>query len=167
MASGLLRDASALYSSILPRAVETAEIIGPAVGTGRLDVEQRCELCELHVAEGDGLIWTEFVRLYGEPPWDSDPSAPLSPGSESWSSFTERAGAALDALADRHPAALVVVACHGGVIEASFSAWSDLPPSAPRLRPGNTGLTIWSREDGRPWRLDRYNDTAHLDGEDL
>ncbi len=169
LASGMLRGASALYASVLPRAVETAQLIAPAVGSGRLEVEERCELCELHVSEGDGLTWPEFVRVYGQPPWDSDPSVPLSPGSESWSSFVERASAGLQAVADRHPRELVVVSCHGGVIEASFSAWGGLPRAAPGsfLRPENTGLTIWSRVDGRPWRLDRYNDCAHLDGRNL
>lgn len=169
LASGLLREATALYASIMPRAVETASIIAPAVGSGRFDVEERCELCELHVVEGDGLPWTEFVDLYGRPPWDTDPTMPLSPGSESWSSFIERAGRGLDAVAQGHEGELVVVACHGGVIEASFAAWGEQTASAPgsRLRPENTGLTIWCRPEDRPWRLERYNDTAHLDGQEL
>lgn len=169
LGSGLVREATALYASILPRAVETARIIAPAVGSGRFQVEERCDLCELHVAEGDGLRWTEFVDRYGRPSWNVDPAAPLSPGSESWSGFLERAGAGLDAVAERHQGEMVVVACHGGVIEASFVAWGELPASAPgsRLRPENAGLTIWCRPEDRPWRLERYNDTAHLDGQEL
>lgn len=169
LGSGLVREATALYASILPRAVETAAIIAPAVGSGHFEVEERCDLCELHVAEGDGLAWTEFVDRYGRPPWDTDPTVPLSPGSESWSGFLERSRAGLDAVAERHHGELAVVACHGGVIEASFVAWGELPAAAPglRLRPENTGLTIWCRPEGRPWRLERYNDTAHLDGQEL
>jgi len=169
LASGLLRDATALYASILPRAVETATLIAPGVGAGTLPVDERCALCELHVVDGDGLTWTEFGQVYGLPPWHTDPHVPLSPGSESWSGFVERASAGLHAVADRHPGELVVVACHGGVIEASFSAWGGLAAVVPRslLRPENTGLTIWSREGGRGWSLDRYNDCAHLDGQDL
>jgi len=169
VASGLLRDASALYASVLPRAVETAELITPGIGSGSLPIQERCELCELHVAEGDGMTWTEFGRVYGRPPWHADLTAPMSPGSESWSSFVERASTGLRAVADRHPGELVVVACHGGVIEASFSAWGGLPAAVPGslLRPENTGLTIWSRHDGRAWCLERYNDCSHLDGRDL
>lgn len=168
VASGLLRGASALYASVMPRAVETAQVIAPGVGSGRLEVEQRCELCELHVAEGDGLSWTEFSRVYGRPPWDADPTVPLSPGSESWSGFVERASAGLGAVADRHPGELVVVACHGGVIQASFSNWGGLLVRGPGslVRPENTGLTIWSMGDDGAWRLDRYNDSAHLDGQE-
>lgn len=169
VATGLLRRAEALYSSVLARAVETAEVIAPGVGAGALEVAERCALCELHVGEGDGLPWEEFTQLYGRPPWDSDPTRPLSPGSESWAGFVERASAGLQAVADQHAGEMAVVACHGGVIEASFAAWGGLVPGAPstRLRPDNTGLTIWSRLDGSPWRLDRYNDCAHLDGRDL
>lgn len=165
--SGLLRDASALYASVLTRAIETAEVIAPAVGSGTLAVDARCELCELHVGEGDGLTWEEFDRVHGRPPWDSDPSLPLSPGGESWSGFVERASAGLQAVADRHPGGLAVVACHGGVIEASFSAWGGVAVRSPVLRPENTGLTIWSHREGRSWRLERYNDCAHLDGQEL
>ena len=169
LSSGMLRTASALYASILPRAVETATVIAPAVGPGDLEVEERCELCELHVAEGDGWTWTEFSRVYGRPRWDTDPDAVLSPGSESWAGFVRRASAGLHAVADAHPGQLVVVACHGGVIEASFTAWGGLNGTAPftLFRPENTGLTIWSRGEGRRWRLDRYNDYAHLDGREL
>ena len=166
VASELLREAVALYASVLPRAVETARLIAPGVGAGRFEVAERCALCELHVGEGDGLPWAEFTQVHGQPPWDTDPSAPLSPGSESWTSFVARASAGLQAVADDHPGQLVVVACHGGVIEASFRVWGGLAEAAPgtRLRPENTGLTIWSKADGHPWRLDRYNDSAHLDG---
>jgi len=169
LASGLVRGASALCSSVLARAVETAEVIAPAVGSGRLEVEERCDLCELHVVEGDGLTWVEFGRIYGQPPWGTDLSVALSPGSESWSSFVERASAALQAVADGHPGEMVVVACHGGIIQASFSAFGGLPRTGPDalVRPENTGLTIWSRPEGGRWRLDRYNDCAHLDGLDI
>lgn len=167
-ASGLLRGASVLYSSILPRAVETAQLIAPAVGNGRLEVYERADLCELHVEAGDGLPWVEFGRLYGQPPWGTDITRPLSPGSESWASFVERAGKALQATAERHPGETVVVACHGGIIEASFTVWGRVTPAAPGVPflPQNTGLTIWSQLTGG-WRLDRYNDHAHLDGQDL
>ncbi len=169
LASNLLAGADALYASVLARAVETAQVIAPGVGGGRLEVTERCALCELHVGEGDGLPWSEFTRVYGQPAWETDPAAPLSPGSESWTGFVARASAGLQAVADAHVGELVVVACHGGVIEASFTAWGGLAEGPPftRLRPENTGLTIWTKHDGRSWRLDRYNDSAHLDGVEI
>jgi len=168
IASGILRGADALYASVLPRAVETAEVIAPGVGTRALDLVQRCALCELHVGEGDGLPWPEFTRVYGRPPWETDPTVPLSPGSESWAGFVERASAGLRSVAEEHAGQQVVVVCHGGVIEASFAAWgrTTVGPGW-RLRPENTGLTIWSTGDAGSWRLDRYNDCSHLDGLDI
>src|SRR5207302_10759822 len=54
-----LDDAAAVYSSILPRAIETAEIIAPAIGGGHR-VEQDCDLCEIHPGEGDALGCAEL-----------------------------------------------------------------------------------------------------------
>jgi probable phosphoglycerate mutase len=166
--TGLLRDATALLASVLPRAIETAEIIAPAVGHGRLDVVQDCDLCEVHPGEGDGLTWTDFVARYGEPHWDADPGVPLSPGGESLVVFRERVSAALRRLAGAYPGQLVVIACHGGVImESMFALGGVRPDGRPaRFEPANTGLTMWSRDEavGDRWRLDRYNDTGHTDG---
>lgn len=168
LTSGLLHAASALYASTLPRAVETAQVIAPGVGSGNLEIRERDDLCELHVEAGDGLSWSEFGRIYGQPPWGTDITRPLSPGSESWAGFVERASIALQVVAENHPGEMVVVACHGGVIEASFSAWGRVPTTTPGVHflPENTGMTIWSRNAG-PWRLDRYNDHGHLDGQEL
>ena len=58
--SGELREATALYSSVLPRAVETAERLRPVVGPGPKalgPVRQRCDLCELHPGDSDGMAW--------------------------------------------------------------------------------------------------------------
>ena len=165
--TGLLRDATVLLASVLPRAVETAEIIGPAVGDGGLAVVQDCDLCEVHPGEGDGLTWTDFLARYGEPRWDTDPAVPLSPGGESLLVFRERVSIALRRLAGAYPGQLVVVACHGGVIVESMFALGGMRPEGrpARLEPANTGITVWSRDEdvGERWRLDSYNDTAHLD----
>ncbi len=168
--TGLLRHATVLLTSVLPRAIETAEIIGPAVGDGGLDIAQDCDLCEVHPGEGDGLTWTEFQARYGTPRWDADPDVPLSPGGESMLVFRERVSTTLRRLARSHPGRTVVMACHGGVIvESMFALGGVRPDDRPaRFEPANTGLTVWSTNGdvGDRWRLDRYNDTAHLDGWD-
>ena len=74
--SGELRQATALYSSVLPRAIETAERLRPVVGPGPTalgPVRQRCDLCELHPGEADGMEWTEMVKTFTVPDWDKDP----------------------------------------------------------------------------------------------
>jgi 2,3-bisphosphoglycerate-dependent phosphoglycerate mutase len=165
-ATGELAHASHLYASVLPRAIETAEIIAPAIGGG-LDVLTECGLCELHPGDADGLSWPAFSDLYGEPDWDVDPGTPLSPGGESWTGFVDRAAAALEELARRHAGATTVVVCHAGVIEASMLRFLPVAPTRHRLklRTAHASITQWDRsEDG--WQLVRYNDAAHLSGAD-
>jgi len=50
--SGELR-ADAVLVSVLPRAVETAQLVMRALGGAELVTD--CELCEVHVGEADGL----------------------------------------------------------------------------------------------------------------
>jgi broad specificity phosphatase PhoE len=54
-ATGELGRVDALLASILPRAVETAELIAPALGLDPDSVDQDCDLCELHPGECDGM----------------------------------------------------------------------------------------------------------------
>jgi len=161
--TGELAGASALYSSVLARAVETAAVIAPYVGDGTLPCVTDCGLCELHPGEADGLSWSEFARRYGEPDWDADPTTVIAPGGESWTGFVARASASVAALAQRHAGQTVVVACHAGVVEATMLAF--LPVTARRLHlpTEHTSLTEWEH-DGQHWRLRRYNDAAHLVG---
>jgi probable phosphoglycerate mutase len=163
--TGELAGATALYASVLPRAIETAEIIAPAVGPGDLAVKQECGVCETHPGEGDGLGWQEFSDRFGNP-WGQW-FRPFAPGAESWASFMARAGEALHDIARTHAGETVVVACHGGVIEASLVAFGQLPMAGPtEWRVDYTSLTEWVLADGerdtKRWRLYRFNDTAHL-----
>lgn len=159
-ATGEMRDASALYASVLPRAIQTAEILAPALGD--LPLTSDCALCELHPGESDGMSWMEFARVYPTPDFSREPDRPVSPGGETWSQFQRRVDTTLRALADRHEGETVVVACHGGVINSSLVALGFANPQVRLdLRTVNTSITEWEREDGR-WRLLRYNDSAHL-----
>jgi probable phosphoglycerate mutase len=175
--SGELAGAAAVLTSILPRAVETAEIIAPAIGG--LPVEQRCELCEIHPGEGDGLSWEEFTTLYRpEGLASGNPYVAMAPGGESWAGFFVRVGEALLRAAAEHPGETVVVVCHGGVVEGAFAALGNLPLRKPfDVRVENTSLTAWSYVPAEGdlgnaghrlarWRLDRFNDSAHLAGLD-
>ncbi len=169
-ATGELADATALYASTLPRASETAEILAPALGG--LDVVVRDDLREFDKGpEADGMTWEEFGRRWPEPerrtPYDNQ-----VPGGETWAAFAARAGAALHDLARDHDGGTVVVACHGGVIETSFTALHGRPlgPGYGSVRIENTGVTEWSWwHEGAPawvdtatWTLVRHNDHAHL-----
>ena len=166
--TGELVGTDALYASVLPRAIQTAEFLAPALVGGDgpgLSVISECGLCELHPGEADALTWAEFGERFGQLDWDENPDQVIAPGGESWTGFVNRAADMLMMLADRHPGQLVVVACHAGVIEASLLGL--LPVAGGRqgarlqLRTQHASLTSWEVDDGR-WRLLGYNDSAHL-----
>jgi probable phosphoglycerate mutase len=165
--SGDLRDTTAVYTSTLPRAIETGEIVVPALGDHRL--ESSCELCELHVDEElDGRPFAEFEDDYEWPP-TSNPYLPWTAGAEPWAEFVLRVGRELDRLAREHAGGTTVVFCHGGVIGAALSVFAELPLRQPfRLHIANTSLTEWCLEPDirgvERWTLARFNDAAHLEG---
>jgi 2,3-bisphosphoglycerate-dependent phosphoglycerate mutase len=164
--TGELR-ADVLLASLLPRAIETAEIIAPALGG--LPVGRDCDVCELHPGESDGLTWAEFTERYRPDGWRFDPEVPMAPGAESVSQFRARVARTLDRLADDHRGQTVVVCTHGGVIDGSMIGLLEMPGHVwdGRFATENTSLTEWERRDGdgdgpSAWRLRRYNDGAHL-----
>jgi probable phosphoglycerate mutase len=170
-ASGELADVSALYASVMPRAVQTAQIIAPALGGP--EVVQDCDFCEHHPGEGDGLSYEEFDRRWPAPqPWD--PDLPRDPGGETWAGMAARVARGLDAVVERHAGQTVVVACHGGVIIHAMIRWLHLDRGGALdrawLDPVNTSLTEWrfARNPFRPvtaaLQLVRFNDHAHLAG---
>ncbi len=165
--TGELAGTDALYASILPRAVETARILAPALaapGARPPGPVEECGFCELHPGAADGLEWGAFAERFGVPDWDADPGRPIAPGGESWTGFVRRVDATLDAVVARHPGELVVVACHAGVVEASLLAKvpvaGGLTGARLQLRTQHASLTTWEVDGGR-WRLLGYNDGAH------
>ncbi|MFZ0251097.1 MAG: histidine phosphatase family protein [Acidimicrobiales bacterium] len=165
--SGELRGATALYSSVLPRAIETAQRLRPVVGPGPEalgQIQARCDLCELHPGEADGLEWAAMVEAFSVPDWDRDPTVPIAPGGESWSEFVERASGAVHNLVRRHPGELVVAAVHAGVIEATMIAFLKVAPEVYRrgwVRIVHASMTEWEwlpSEDR--FVLLRFNDSC-------
>ncbi len=172
--TGELAGARALYASELPRAIETAALIAPALrsrGPGRSrgpepPVRRDCGLCELHPGEADGLTWNEFAVRFGDPGWDTTPDHPIAPGGESWTGFVRRVAATLETLAARHAGELVVVACHAGVVEASMLAMLPIVGGRDGARLGlatrHASMTTWEVGEAA-WRLVAYNDASHLE----
>ena len=165
--SGELRKATALYSSVLPRATETAERLRPVVGPGPTalgPVRERRDLSELDPGEADGLEWSDMVARFGVPDWDRDPTAPIAPGGESWLGFVARASGAVRAVVREHPGELVVAAVHAGVIEATMINFLGVAPEVYRrgwLRIVHASMTEWEwipSEDR--FVLLRFNDSC-------
>jgi broad specificity phosphatase PhoE len=165
-ATGELGSVDALLTSVLPRAIETAELLAPAIGLAVGDVQQDCALCELHPGECDGMTWEDFEDVYGDPDMRANPYTPLSPGGESLADFRLRAGRALAGVVRDQAGKTVVIACHGGIVGASMTMWLGLPAfgSLVEFQVDNTSLTEWVIPvpgSGVP-TLVRYNDAAQL-----
>lgn len=155
--------ADVLIASTLPRAIETAQIIAPALGFHA--VEQHCDLCEVHTGEADGLEWAEYATRYGTFMMQDEPDRVFAPEGESWNSFHERVQTMLDRVTREHEGKTVVAVCHAGVIMASLRVLLGMPRSNAHggPRPTNTGLTEWEHDDAtKLWTLHSFNETPHL-----
>jgi probable phosphoglycerate mutase len=154
-------DAVALYTSTLPRAIQTAAIIAPGLPAGLVAVQEE-DLCELQPGEADGMTWDELVEAFGSPNWDVDPDAPFAPGGESWTAFYERSERVITEIARRHYGERVVLVVHGGIIENAMKMLEHKAPALRlRLRTENCSMTE-IEFDGERRRLLRYNDRVPL-----
>jgi probable phosphoglycerate mutase len=161
-ASGRVR-ADVLLSSVIPRAVETAEIIAPGLGIETFGRE--CDLCEVHTGEADGLEWAEWGVRYGSFDMEAEPDRVFAPEGESWNSFHGRVQQVLERLAREYEGRTVVAVCHAGVIIASVRLLLGVgrPGTRGRLAPTNTGLTEWDWEpEAGRWTLHSFNEASHL-----
>ena len=161
--TGELSDATVLLSSEYPRALETAELFGPSLGLtaqtdARFGEHDPGPVC-------DGLTFQEFVDRYGMPDWHGDPHAVTFPEGETLATFHHRVGEALSDAVRQHEGGVIVVSCHGGVVDAAFRYLLRLPQTgAFDLHTLNTSLTEFVQIKPGRWRLVRYNDAAHLAG---
>ncbi len=105
----------AVYSSALPRAVETASYVA---GPHRVNVITDPRLNEIHHGEWEGLSETELPDLDLYRRWREDPTSAALPGAEPLASVRERAVQAMREIAARHPTSdgLVAVVSHQIVI---------------------------------------------------
>ncbi len=159
--------ADVLLASVLPRAIETAEIIAP--GLGLEAVRQECDLCEVHTGEADGLAWTEYAARYGSFDMEAEPERVFAPGGESWATFHERVQRIFQQISEEFRDQTVVAVCHAGVIMASLRVLFGIPHpgTGARTRPTNTGLTEWEHDpDLDRWTLHSFNEHSHLLGLD-
>jgi probable phosphoglycerate mutase len=167
--TGELAGATALYASLMPRAIETADILAPAFGG--LEVRRECDFCEGHPGDADGLTWAELDERYPVASgWDGN--SKRAPGWETWVEMGDRIARALESLVDRHPGQTVVVACHGGVVVHSMLHYLGLDLAGGGTRAwfaaDNASLTEWRfapnpyMKSTLPVQLVRYNDHAHL-----
>ena len=152
-----------LISSPLPRALQTAEIIAPALGR---PIEIEPDLEEHRPGDADGCPFVDFDHRFGLFDWRAEPDRPLAPGGESLRQFHDRVIAVLGRVEREREGSTVLAVCHGGVIDAAFRTYLAIGLSgAFDLWTLNTSLTefVITTRGARP-QLRRYNDSAHLAG---
>ncbi|MEM7094094.1 MAG: histidine phosphatase family protein [Actinomycetota bacterium] len=154
-----------VWSSQLPRAYETAEIVNAAIGH---PVQIDPGLEEFRPGAVDGMRFADYVEQYGRPDQLADPYRYVAEGGDSRASFFLRIGETFDHLLSERSGRSIAVFCHGGVVDAVFRQLLGIAGEAPfQLHTANTAITEFVTTDHGPprrWRLVRYNDSAHLAG---
>jgi len=158
---------TAVYSSHFPRALETAQILSPALGSlssqvvagwGEHDPGPEC----------DGMSYVDFVAQHSQIDWDGDPNGVIFPGGETVAQFQKRVMETLRQTVRDNESGTVAVVCHGGVIDAVMRIVLHGPATGKfELHTQNTSLTEVVHVSGSKWKLVRYNDVAHLLGSSL
>ena len=146
---------------MLPRAIETAEIIAPGLGEARHPPAD-CDLCELHPGEADGLTWEESRDRYNID-MGANPYEAMAPGGESVANFLLRdRHARLTRTVASHPDQTVVVGDMADSVWGSMHVFGNLPLRASAVfEVENTSITEW-RIGARRVEPVRFNDFAHL-----
>lgn len=157
-------EATALFASNFPRALETANIIAPSVGSLPVTVDSGWGEHDPG-PDCDGMTYDEFIERFGMPRWDGDPHDVVYPGGETISQFHDRVMETLRRTVRKHEGGTIVIACHAGVIDAVMRQTLHMHQTGKfELHTQNTSLTELMHVQGSKWRLVRYNDAAHLNG---
>jgi 2,3-bisphosphoglycerate-dependent phosphoglycerate mutase len=158
---------TAVYSSDLLRAVQTAEPLARATG---LEVRQTAALRERSVGLMEGLTFEEAAASHPE-----EYAALLRrdfehvlAGGESYRQLLDRAAAELDRAIERHRGGTVALFSHTGticILALHLMGALDAPALKPVwLSSNNCGVTRFSIEHGGLIRVKALNDTRHLAG---
>lgn len=158
---------TAVYSSDLLRAVQTAEPLARAAG---LELNLSADFRERSVGRMEGLTFEEAAAQHPE-----EYAALLRrdfdhvlPGGESYRQLLDRAARRLDVLVERHRGGTLAVFSHTGTICILILHLMGAL-DAPELRPvwvstSNCGVTRVEIQHGGLLRLLAVNDTRHLAG---
>lgn len=154
--------ADALYSSTLPRAVQTAEALAPAL--------QRTPVALAALGEWESgneqLGPEEFSARFNALSGPARRQHRFVPGFETIAEFSTRVQDALQALIQQHEDRSLVLVVHGGVIEAAFHHFLGFGPGpfeGGYPAADHASITLW-RRSGRSgdWVQRWANDTHHL-----
>ena len=152
---------TALYSSDLGRAVQTATAIAEFTGH---EIVTDPRLRERHLGIFQGLNADQISTQYPDERRLLRTLGPeyVIPGGESMRQQVERNVAYLNDLAGKHAGETIVVVTHGGVVSGFFRHTLAIALDAPRrFEFVNAGLNVFVREDDH-WMLLTWGDVSHL-----
>ena len=152
---------TALYSSDLGRAVQTAMAIADLTGH---EIVTDARLRERHLGIFQGLNGNEILEQYPEERRMLRTMGPdyIIPGGESMRQQVERNVSYLNDLAHKHVGETIVVVTHGGVVSGFFRHTLAIPLDAPRrFEFVNAGLNVFVYEQEN-WMLLTWGDVSHL-----
>ncbi len=153
--------ATALYSSHLSRAHETARSIGARLAIEPVILE---DVSEYHFGEMSGKTYAEIRERFAA---IANPAERVYPGEEGRDVFWDRVTTTLWRLAESHPAETVAVVSHGGPIALFCQAVLGLPYRRPMpFSIDNCSLNVFeasiTSSGERHAVLLNLNDTCHL-----
>lgn len=152
---------SAIYSSDLRRAWQTAQIIAQSFC---LPVNILPELREINFGIWEGLTYPDLEKNYPEllKTWLETPDQLIIPGGETFAIVQERALKVVKDIAQQYPDNTVIIVTHGGTIAAILCGLQGEPlRNLWKYRHGNTAVTILSVDKNRA-TVEILNDTSHL-----
>ena len=117
---------SAVYTSTLSRALDTARIVA---ATHALEPVELVDLREIDLGEVDGLAFDDFPAELRRGLLER-PLAIRFPGGETYDELRGRVIAALDRIVASHPGDVVAVVSHAGAIRAALATWLRIADEA-------------------------------------
>lgn len=138
---------SALYSSDLIRAVQTAQEISKKVN---LPITTNSALREINQGDWEGLYINDVLASMGDRVRAvyNNPYAERRPGGESIGELAERMYAYLDQLVEKHNQEAIIVVSHGLAIATVLCKVRNMPlEAAIKNIPENTGVEVieWTK----------------------
>ncbi|XP_068641445.1 phosphoglycerate mutase-like protein 4 isoform X2 [Aristolochia californica] len=155
---------SAIYSSDLKRAYETAQIIAKSCALP--EVKKDARLRERHLGDLQGVVFREASKLktkayqaFVSPKTDQE----VPGGGESLDQLYDRATSGLEEIAAKHKGEQIVVVTHGGALRALCKrAGRSAPRGSPQGKVLNTSISIFHLSNSH-WIIKRWGDVGHLD----
>ncbi|SEM70188.1 histidine phosphatase family protein [Lihuaxuella thermophila] len=148
---------SAIYSSDLKRARQTAELIAAKHG---LAVRATPEFRERSAGEWEGLTLSEIKEKY--PDWEQIRFTGGAYGIEPVEQLKKRMLGGVEALVEKHQGEHIYIVAHGMCINAVLHVLTGGEYGIGKTRLHNTSMTRLSYEKEAGWKLLGINETPHL-----